>query len=163
MRALTVRNKTRGRILGEQIHLADTFLNRLRGLLGSRRLQRGAGLLLSPCRAVHTLGCLHALDVIFIDRRGSVVAVYPNLRPMRVTRWVNEAEYALELPTGTISSTGTQVRDRLAWIPSPGPCIEAGAPPPDFGGRTDALRPGRWRTTITHRHWTEVKDHDGRD
>ncbi len=97
-------------------------------------MRRGGGLLLSPCRAVHTLGCLHALDVVFIDRRGSVVAVYPNLRPMRVTRWVNGAEYALELPAGTISSTGTQVRDRLAWIPSPGPCIDEGTPLPGIRG-----------------------------
>jgi hypothetical protein len=121
MRVLTVRNKTRGRILGDRIRLADTFVTRLRGVVGRRGLERGGGLLLSPCRAVHTLGCAHALDVVFIDRRGSVVAVYQDLRPMRVTRWVNAAEYALELPLGTISSTGTQVRDRLAWIPSPAP------------------------------------------
>lgn len=123
MRHLIVRNKTRGRVLGEQIKLADTFVTRLRGVAGWRRLKRGAGILLSPCRAVHTVGCAQALDVVFIDRRGSVVAVYPHLRPMRVTRWVNDAEYALELPDGTISSTGTQVRDRLAWVPSPGLCI----------------------------------------
>lgn len=133
MRHLIVRNKTRGRVLGEQIKLADTFVARLRGVAGSHRLRRGGGLLLSPCRAVHTVGCAHAMDVVFIDRRGSVVAMYPHLRPMRMTRWVNDAEYALELPDGTISSTGTQVRDRLAWVPSPGPCIDLAAAAPEDG------------------------------
>jgi uncharacterized membrane protein (UPF0127 family) len=140
MRLLTVRNKTRGSILGDRVRLADTFLNRLRGLAGSSKLGWGEGLLLSPCRAVHTIGCIRPLDVVFIDRRGSVVAVYTNLRPMRVTRWVGEAEYALELPGGTISSTGTQVRDRLAWVPSPGPCVDPFIPNP-YEGRDAAGTP----------------------
>jgi hypothetical protein len=137
---LTVRNKTRGRLLGERIMLADTFLKRLRGVVGTRRLARGGGVLLSPCRAVHTLGCMQSLDVVFIDRRGSVVALYPNLRPMRVTRWVGEAEYALELPPGTISSTGTQVRDRLAWVPSPAPCVDEDKPLSTLGSMPSPRR-----------------------
>jgi len=153
MRLLTVRNKTRGKTLGERIRLADTFANRLRGLARARKLGRGEGLLLSPCRAVHTIGCARALDVVFIDRRGSVVRVYTNLRPMRVTRWVSEAEYALELPGGTISSTGTQVRDRLAWVPSPGPCGDPIMPHPyqrwDTASTTSA--PGPWTSQPSSR------------
>ena len=159
MRHLTVRNKTRGRLLGERIKLADTFLNRLRGVAGTRRMARGGGLLLSPCRAVHTLGCTQALDVVFIDRRGSVVAMYPNLRPMRVTRWVGEAEYALELPPGTISSTGTQVRDRLAWVPSSAPCVDE-----DVQLSTLGIMVSPWRRRPpSDRFSSEGNGHDGRN
>jgi len=162
MRVLTVRNKTRGKVLGGHIQLADTFTSRLRGLTGARRLERGGGLLLSPCRSVHTIGCLQPLDVLFIDRRGCVVAVYENLRPMRVTRWVSDAEYALELPTGTISSTDTQVRDRLAWIPSPGPWVDVDAPPSLLGRDNGAPAPRRPWPSTQHSP-SEVREHDRRE
>jgi uncharacterized membrane protein (UPF0127 family) len=155
MRLLTVRNKTRGRVLGERVHLADTFMTRLRGLAGTTRLPRGAGLLLSPCHTVHTVGCIYPLDVLFIDRRGSVVAVYPNLRPMRVTRWINVAEYALELPSGTIASTGTQVRDRLAWVPSPGPLVETDGQRPDIS--REGLPPMHHEHPPASPSWNDVR------
>jgi uncharacterized membrane protein (UPF0127 family) len=47
------------------------------------------------------------LDVAFLDRTGLVVAVYPELRPGRRTRWHGLARDALELPAGTLAATRT--------------------------------------------------------
>lgn len=108
-------NVTRGRVLGTWISVADRWWQRLRGLLGRSPLSAGAGLLLQPCRAVHMFGMRYAVDVAFLDRRGSVVAVYHRLAPGQRSRWHKGAAYALELPAGTLAMTGTREGDKLAW------------------------------------------------
>lgn len=89
-------------------------------------------MLLSPCRAVHMIGLSYPLDVVFLDREGGVRAVYPNLAPNRLTRFHRDAEYALELPAGTIQATRTGVSDRIAWLPEQ----DAAVLPPSRNGGT---------------------------
>ena len=108
-------NVTRGRVLGTRIAVADRWWLRLRGLLGRPPLVVGAGLLLTPCRAVHTFGLSYPVDVAFVDGGGAVVALYQRLAPSRYSRWHKAAAYALELPVGTLAMTGTREGDTLAW------------------------------------------------
>jgi uncharacterized membrane protein (UPF0127 family) len=125
MSRIRVVNKTREGVLGTRVQVADRWWQRVRGFLGRGRPADGEGILLSPCRAVHMIGIGFPLDVVFIDREGVVQAVYPSLRPGRMTRFHRSAEYALELPAGTIVSTGTVVADRIAWMPGNGAAVAA--------------------------------------
>ncbi len=102
-------------MLADRVELADRWWLRLRGLLGRRRIEPGQGLLLRPCRAVHTLGMRFPLDVAFVDREGRVVACYPELGPGRRTRWHRPAAAALELAPGTLGAAGTRVGDLIVW------------------------------------------------
>jgi uncharacterized membrane protein (UPF0127 family) len=115
-RPVTVHNSTRDSVLGTRITHARRWYQRLRGLLGRDRLGNGEGLLLEPCRAVHMLGMRFALDVLFVNRDGAVVAVYPGLAPGARTRYHRDARAALELPTGTLAATGTVPGDRLTYV-----------------------------------------------
>ena len=108
-------NLTRGRVLGTRIAVADRWWLRLRGLLGRPPLGAGGGVLLTPCRAVHTFGLSYPVDVAFLDRRGAVVALYHRLAPGNASRWHRAAVYALELPVGTLAMTETRQGDTLAW------------------------------------------------
>jgi uncharacterized membrane protein (UPF0127 family) len=112
---MTVTNITRNTVLGNRIATARRWWQRLRGLLGRDGLGEGEGLLLEPCRAVHMMGMRFALDVVFVDRAGGVVAVYPGLAPGARTRYHRDARAALELPTGTLAATGTVPGDRLTY------------------------------------------------
>lgn len=152
MALLEVRNKSRGTILGRAVRVADSFLSRLLGVSRSSGLDPGEGLLISPCRAVHTIGQKRTMDVVFIDRRGRVVALHPRLRPMRLTRWIRAAEYVLELPEGTIAETDTEVADQLAWVPAPasenhdavpGQRTHGSGRPPGLQPRSGILTPPR--------------------
>jgi uncharacterized membrane protein (UPF0127 family) len=107
----------RGRLLGDRIGVADRWWLRLRGLLGRTGLSRGEGLLLDPCRAVHMLGMRFPLDVAFLDPSGGVVAVYHALAPGKRTSWHRAAATALELPAGTLQSSGTGVGDTIVCTP----------------------------------------------
>lgn len=115
---VTVTNGTRGRSLGSRVGLADSWWSRLRGLVGSPPLAAGEGLLLVPCGAVHTFGVRYPMDVAFVDERGAVLAVYHRLAPGRWSRWHGRTAAALELPAGTLATTGTSPGDTLAWAPA---------------------------------------------
>jgi uncharacterized protein len=115
MNTIRVLNRTRGTVLGTRVRLADRLHNRVRGFLFRPPPVAGEGILLSPCRAVHMYGVPFALDVIFVDEAGQVVALYHDLRPWRRSRFHRSALYALEVPAGTIRATGTAVGDALSW------------------------------------------------
>lgn len=95
--------------------MADRWWLRLRGLLGRPPLRAGEGLLLVPCRGVHTVGMREPLDIAVLDRVGTVIAVYPALPPGRGTPLHRRGVAVLELPAGTLAATGTVPGDPLEW------------------------------------------------
>lgn len=115
MSALVVKNPDRGTVLGIRVTVADGHWSRLRGLLGRSDLPAGEGLLLSPCRAIHMYGMRFPIDVAFLDHEGRVVATYDGIAPGNRSRTHKDARYALEVPVGTLSETGTRVGDTLEW------------------------------------------------
>lgn len=115
MTPVRVANVTRGVPLARNARVADTHLSRLRGLLGRPEPGPDEGLLILPCRAVHTWGMRYPLDVALGNGAGRVVATYHGLRPWRTTSVHTEASWALELRSGTLRETGTSVGDEVAW------------------------------------------------
>jgi len=88
-----------GRIVCERCELADGPVSRARGLLGRSGLAPGEGLLLRPAFSVHTFFMRFAIDIVFLDRSGEVVAVAEAVRPWRAaTRF--RARAVLELAAG---------------------------------------------------------------
>ena len=63
METVAVVNTTRDTVLGERISIAETSLSRMVGLLGKSGLEPGAGLLIIPSQAVHTVAMRFAIDV----------------------------------------------------------------------------------------------------
>jgi len=97
-----------------KVKWAKNLWQRLVGLLATPILNKNEGLLLSPCRSVHTMGMRYALDLVFMDREGRVLKCVPDLKPYR-TASAKFAYYTLELPTGTIKEMGVSVGNRFTW------------------------------------------------
>jgi uncharacterized protein len=117
---MRVINKTRDNVLAENAAEARTFLARLRGWLGAAAPVAGSGLYLTPCAWVHTFGLRWALDVIYINSHGLVLAVR-TLAPARLGPWVPAAAGVLELPAGTCQRLNCRAGDQLAgpaWGPA---------------------------------------------
>lgn len=110
MRAI---NKSTGRMLAGSVVSAETLLSRCRGLLGRDELPAGEGLLIRPCRGVHTFFMRFPIDVVFLDRTQRVVATVCHLKPGRMTRIFLKAASALELPAGTIALSRTSCGDQV--------------------------------------------------
>jgi len=94
--------------------IADTAQERMVGLLGRDGLPPGHGLILEPCRLIHTFMMRFAIDVVFFDREHRVTRVAREVRPSRFAWGGLRARATLELPAGTVGPTtlppGTQLR-----------------------------------------------------
>lgn len=91
-----------GEILTHRVTRASTFLERLVGLLGKKGVAADEALLLAPCRSIHTFFMKFPIDIVFLTRKGRVIALIPHLKPNRLTRIYFSAAQALECAAGTI-------------------------------------------------------------
>ena len=107
-----LRQKESGARIVQELWLAATFWRRLKGLLGTKELLPGQGLLIRPCNSVHTIGMAYALDVVFLSRDFQVLRVVENLRPRRFACHF-AAHQVLELPGGTIASCSLEAGQYL--------------------------------------------------
>jgi uncharacterized protein len=97
-----------------QIVVARSGWRRLVGL--AFRGPPGGALLIPRCRSVHTFGMRFALDLVWLDSRGRVVAVDEHVPPWRV-RWCRRAAAVVEVPagdSGRIRAMAEPQRNRLA-------------------------------------------------
>jgi len=83
-----------------QLDIADTFGRRAIGLIGRGRLDAGQGLLIQPCRMIHTFFMRFTLDLIFLDRTQHVVKVVRNTKPGRIVWGGGNACSVVETQSG---------------------------------------------------------------
>jgi uncharacterized membrane protein (UPF0127 family) len=114
---LKVFNRTRGTALASHLELADTASKRNKGLLGRDGLAPGEGLWIIPCESVHTFFMRFAIDLVYLDRKHKVKKVRSAVGPWRISACFL-AHSVLELPAGTILSTGTRPGDILEFDPA---------------------------------------------
>ena len=113
---MTLRDMTRGTVVGTRITIADTSLTRLIGLAGRRGLDSGCGLLISPSSGIHTFGMLFSIDVVALSRDLRVLKVWHRLAPFRMTSVNLKRHSMLELPAGQINNCQMQVGDQLELV-----------------------------------------------
>ena len=109
-----------GRHLASIVEGAFDSASRRKGLLTRSSFEPGQALVIAPCSGVHTFFMRFAIDVVFVSRDGAVVKVASHLRPWRVAGALR-AFAAIELPDGTIETTGTRAGDRLEFVPASRP------------------------------------------
>jgi len=85
-------------VLGFEVPVATSRRARLLGLAHLDRGRAPEGLLIPRCRSVHTFGMRFALDLVFLDGAGEVVAIRPGVGPRRLVR-CSAASGVLELPS----------------------------------------------------------------
>jgi uncharacterized protein len=108
-------NKTRQVYLATELNVAQTHWSRLRGLLGVSPddFRNGCGLWIHPCHGVHTLAMRFPIDVVYLNRAGTVVHVEHNLQPWRFSPIRMQAASVLELPSHTVARTETALGDSI--------------------------------------------------
>lgn len=112
---MQVINQTRNLPLIRQGRLANTFWQRLRGLLGAAPLQKEEGLVLVGEKSIHTLFMGFPIDVVYADKDYRVIRADENMVPYRLGPFLRRSAYVLEMPVGTITATNTQVGDLLRF------------------------------------------------
>lgn len=97
---------------------ATSLAARLRGWIGRARLRTGEGILLAPCRSIHTWFMRMPIDVAFLDAEHRVVGLSHGLAPWRISPVVWSARCVIELPSGTLQQAGVRVGDRIRIEPT---------------------------------------------
>ncbi len=95
---------------------AESFYNKLFGLTARRKLKAKEGFYMEYCSSIHTFWMGYSIDAIFLDKKNKVIAIYNNIRPFRVTKFIKNAFSVLELVSGTVGKTSLSVGDVIRFI-----------------------------------------------
>jgi uncharacterized membrane protein (UPF0127 family) len=91
---------------GESINLTvkvtETFYERNRGLLALSALEESQGLLITPCRSVHTFNMRYALDIVYLNKKNKIIKIVKNMKPNRIS-YSLKAKRTLELKSGEVA------------------------------------------------------------
>jgi len=90
-------------VLAQNVACANTFLKRLRGLLFKKSIDKNYGLLIKPCKQIHTFGMKFNIDVLFLSKEYEVLGILRDYKPNQVSKYIKDSEYVLELANGVIS------------------------------------------------------------
>jgi uncharacterized protein len=113
---MRILNLTRSSILATNAQIATTENARVLGLLTSKGLQPGEALIIPKCNAVHTVGMLFTIDVVFFNPQTSSIIECFTLKPgyvWKMPKYPLSMCSVLELPEGTIELTGSKPGDLL--------------------------------------------------
>jgi len=100
----------------ENANWAKDFWSRLKGLLGKKEFSGFDGLLISPCRQIHSIGMNFKFDAVYLDNMYRVVALYDNIGKNRILPYNVAVSHVLELPVGTIKSKKLEIGDSLKVV-----------------------------------------------
>ena len=103
------------KIFLENCNVANNFFSRLKGLMFKSRESVAQGLLIYPCKSIHTCFMRFNLDIFFISKEGKVLKVINVLKPWKVTSFVSDAYYVLELPSDFAVSNNIKLNDCLSF------------------------------------------------
>ncbi|GAA4999096.1 DUF192 domain-containing protein [Streptomyces hyderabadensis] len=98
------------------LEIASSYRARTKGLLGRESVD--GAMLLSPANSVHTFRMRMAIDVAYLDRRLTVIAVR-TMRPGRLGRPRLRARHVLEAEAGAMSKWGVRAGARIEVVEDP--------------------------------------------
>jgi len=106
-------NTTRHAQVASHVVIARNPWQRMKGLLGARSFPQGDALVITRCQSIHMFFMKFPIDVIFCDRQDKVVGICANIKPFALSPVFFKAAYAIELPSGSVAASQTQVGDQL--------------------------------------------------
>lgn len=115
MKKIKILNKYNNHVYGENVKIADSFYDRLKGLMFVEEMEDCDGLIIEPCNSIHTFFMRFKIDVLFLDSSNRIIQIYKEMPPWRLTRIFFKASKVLELKSGTIPSN-TKIGDQLEVI-----------------------------------------------
>jgi len=107
-------NRETNRLVVPELDVAASFWSRLLGWQFRSRPTTGVGLLLAPCASIHTCWMRFALDIVWLDDEGTVLAVGRDVRPWRFAFAPRGTLAVLELPAGEAAQIQAGARLMLA-------------------------------------------------
>ncbi len=89
-------------IIAKNVKKTSNFIQRCLGLMFSQDMYGFDGLLLYPCKSIHTFFMFYPIDVVFLNGDMKIVGILRNMKPWRITKIYFNAQQVLELKGGTL-------------------------------------------------------------
>jgi uncharacterized membrane protein (UPF0127 family) len=116
-------NLESGKVIATRLRICESRTDRLRGLLGTARLDEDQAVWIAPCNSIHTFFMLMSIDVVFLDRRHRVRKLIRNMTPFRICLPVLGAVGVVEGPVGLIRRARLKPGVPLDIVRSPTPSM----------------------------------------
>jgi uncharacterized protein len=101
-------------VIVTDLHHANTFWKRFKGLMGTKILPEQSGLYINPCSQIHTCFMQYSIDLIYLDQSNAVVGIEENLAPWKIGKRFDNVKSVIELPANTIQQTSLKVGQKIA-------------------------------------------------
>ncbi|MGX5201364.1 DUF192 domain-containing protein [Aliikangiella sp. IMCC44632] len=98
----------------DELFIASSWWQRMRGLIGRDELTNRQGLLISSCNSVHMFGMSYALDIIYLCNQNKIKKIVKELRPWQVS-FCSGAVVAIELKAKVSEKLGIKIGDKFEW------------------------------------------------
>ena len=108
---MKIYNSSKNNLIADDVKLADNFFSRTIGLLSKKSLSEGEGLVIKPCCSIHTLFMRFEIDVLFVNKKNEIVALYENVKPWRILPIHPTSHYVIEVPAGTVAARNIMKHD----------------------------------------------------
>ncbi|HHU33076.1 MAG: DUF192 domain-containing protein [Zhaonellaceae bacterium] len=109
-------NSSKNTVIAKQVKIASTFSQKLRGLMFYKELPPDNCLVIKNCNSIHTCFMRFPLDIIFINKENAVVHLLHGIKPFRCSPVVKEACTVVEIVSGQIIRSHTEVGDTLSFL-----------------------------------------------
>lgn len=113
MAGIKLVNQTKQLEIAQTVEVADSWIKRLKGLLGRDGLPEDGSFILYPCNSIHTSFMKFDIDVLFVSGDGVIRHLIENMPRFKFSPIIRTSRYVVELPCHTIRETGTSVGDQL--------------------------------------------------
>lgn len=110
---MKIYNSTQNNLIVDDVKVAENFFTRSIGLLSRNALSENEGLLIKPCCSIHTLFMKFSIDVLFVNKKNEIIALYENVKPWRILPIHPTSYYVIELASGQISNKKIEKGDLI--------------------------------------------------
>ena len=100
-------------MLAENVTKANSFLQRLKGLMGKEDAPCETAFWIPSCPSIHTFFMKFPLDVIFTDRKLLVVSIYYSIPPGKILFGGWKSYHVFELKTPGLKKDFIKKGDQL--------------------------------------------------
>lgn len=114
---MKIYNSSKNNLIAGEVKLADSFIKRGLGLLPKSSISEDEGLVIKPCCSVHTIFMRFSIDILFINKKNEVIALYKSVKPYRILPIHLTSSYVVELASGVINAKNIKKGDTLTLAP----------------------------------------------
>ncbi len=106
-------DKTNGKVVAQEVEVADKFWPKFRGLMLRRKFKSGEAILFKfkkPGRySIHMFFVRFPIDLVYLDISLKFVEIHKGIKPWRFYRPKSASSYLVELPAGVVDAFNIKI------------------------------------------------------